>query len=186
MSELQRIKEAVARQNFVVLDTETTGLKFAEVIEIAIIDHLGNTLMDQRIKPFAGIPADATRVHGITEDDVKNCYTFNQVVDRIKTFLTGKDVIVYNANYDRHILHSSAEHAGIPKIEWKSFSNWICAMNAFSPIYGEWNSYHGNYKWQKLTTASSFYKVKVENAHSALGDCLMTLGVVKAMAGDPQ
>jgi DNA polymerase III subunit epsilon len=182
MNELDQIKQAVKNQNFVILDTETTGLYDGEIVEIAIIDHLGDTLMDQRIKPHKGIPADAQRIHGISMADVKDCPHFDDVVSDIKRHLDGKDVIVYNAIYDRKMLHFSAEHAGIEKIDWKSFSNWICAMNAFSPIYGEWNNYHGNYKWQKLSTAAKYYGVSVQNAHSALGDCLMTLGIVMEMA----
>ena len=182
--ELSQIKSAYAKQNFVILDTEITGLHDGEVIEIAIVDHLGNTLMNQRIKPHNGIPADSYAIHGISEDDVNDCPYFEDVVTLIKGHLAGKDVIVYNATYDRKMLHRSAEHAGIPKINWKSFSNWICAMEAFSPIFGEWNSKYGNFRWQKLTTASDYYKVKIENAHSALGDCLMTLGVVQGMVND--
>jgi len=181
MNEINQIKQAVKNENFVILDTETTGLHDGEIVEIAIIDHLGNTLMDQRIKPHDGIPPEAQRVHGISEADVMDCPHFEDVVFTIIGHLTGKDVIVYNAVYDRKMLHCSAEHAGIEKIDWKTFSNWICAMNAFSPIYGEWNSYYGNYRWQRLSTAASYYGITVQNAHSALGDCLMTLGIVLAM-----
>jgi DNA polymerase III subunit epsilon len=182
MSTLQDIQSVVDKQNFVILDTETTGLHDGEIVEIAIIDHLGNTLMDQRIKPYLGIPRDAYRVHGISEDDVKDCPTLNDVIVSIKGHLAGKDVIVYNANYDYNILKRAVFHAGIPEIDWDSFCTWHCAMLAFSPIYGDWNDYHGNYRWQKLTTAASYYGVKVKNAHAALGDCLMTLGVVNSMA----
>lgn len=182
MSHFEKIKEAVKSGNFVILDTETTGLKFAEVLEIAIIDPQGNTLMNQRVKPYGNIEPGAIDVHGITLDDVKNEPRFNSVAGYIQTIITGKDVIVYNAKYDRHILHSSAEHAEMEKIDWKSFSTWICAMEAFSPIYGDWSTYHGNYKWKSLEVASRYYNVPVNNAHTALGDCLMTLGVVNAMA----
>jgi DNA polymerase-3 subunit epsilon len=182
-NDLDRIKQAVSNENFVILDTETTGLHDGEIIEIAIIDHLGNTLMNQRIKPHKGIPSESYAVHGISEDDVKDCPHFEDVVTLIKGHLAGKDVIVYNATYDRKMLHRSAEHAGIEKINWKAFSNWMCAMEAFSPIYGAWNQKYGNYRWQKLSTAAAYYEIAVENAHSALGDCLMTLVIVKAMAG---
>ncbi len=180
-SEIDQLKEAVAAQNYVILDTETTGLHDGEIIEIAIIDNYGKTLMDQRIKPYGIVPVQATAVHGIKLEDLEAEPFFDDVVLQIKGHLAGKDVIVYNATYDRKMLHKSAEYAHIDRINWKSFSNWICAMNAFSPIYGEWNDYHQNYRWQKLTTAAAHYSVEVENAHSALGDCLMTYGVVQKM-----
>jgi DNA polymerase-3 subunit epsilon len=181
MNDLSTIIKAVAHQNFVVLDTETTGLHDGEIIEIAIVDHQGEVLMDQRIKPVRGIPAQATAIHGITLEHLTDCPTFVEVVERIKEHLTGKDVIVYNAIYDRKMLHQSAEKAGLEKVDWKSFSNWICAMSAFAPIFGERKGYR-TYKWKPLTTAARYYGGPVQDAHSALGDCLMTLGVVNAMA----
>lgn len=181
-SDLDMIKKAVASQNFVILDTETTGLHDGEIIEIAIVDHLGKVLMNQRIKPTCLIPSEATAIHGIRNEDVEDCPGFDQLVTLIKGHLAGKDVIVYNATYDRKMLHRSAEYAGVEKINWKSFSNWMCAMLAFAPIYGDWNEYHGNFKWKPLTLAAEYYDVQVQDAHSALGDCLMTLGVVNAMA----
>ncbi len=183
-TEYQCLTEAVENKNYVVLDTETIGLYDGEIIEIAIIDHNGNTLMDQRIQPHNEIPQESSDVHGIYHEDVVDCPFFEDVVVQIKGNLAGKDVVVYNAKYDRKMLHKSAEHAGIERINWKSFSNWICAMETFSPIYGEWNDYHQNYRWQKLTTAAAYYGVEVENAHTALGDCLMTLGVVQNMVKD--
>lgn len=182
MTSLEMIKDVVNRKNFVVLDTETTGLYNAECVEIAIIDHEGNTLLNQRIKPYAGIPSAASNVHGIYIEDLEDCPTFDQVAEQITKHLLNKDVVVYNASYDKGILYSSAKHAKMERVQWSIIADWYCAMEAFSPIYGEWNDYHHNYKWQKLTTAARFYNVNVENAHAALGDCLMTLGVIKAMA----
>lgn len=181
-SDFERIKEAVAAKNFVVLDTETTGLGYTdEIIEIAIIDHNGKVLMDNRIEPSKPIPADAIAIHGITNEDVAGCPRFSDLLTLIKGHLAGKDVIVYNANYDRKLLHQSAEQAGLEKTNWKAFSNWSCAMLAFAPIFGEWNDYRGNYKWQRLSTAAGYYNIEVNAAHSALGDCLMTLAVINAM-----
>jgi DNA polymerase-3 subunit epsilon len=37
---------------------------------------------------------------------------------------------------------------------------------------GEWNDYHGSFRWQKL----------VGGDHSALGDCLATLETIRKMA----
>lgn len=51
-----------------------------------------------------------------------------------------------------------------------------------SEFYGDWNDYHQSYRWQKLAFAASHMGVEVDNEHDALGDTLMTLGVVKAMA----
>ncbi len=66
-------------------------------------------------------------------------------------------------------------------IQWRSVANWHCAMETFAEIYGEWNDYRGNYKWQRLSTACAYYKIPVVGAHGALADCQMTLKMCEAM-----
>lgn len=174
--------EVARRGDYLVLDTETTGLRDAEICQIAIIDDKGQSLLDTLVKTTRPIPTDAQAIHGISTAMVQSAPTFAELLPTIKSILTDCDVIVYNAVYDRGMLHQSAEKAGIAKVEWKEIARWWCAMEAFAPIYGDWNHRHGNYKWQTLSTAARYYQVNVENAHTAIGDCLMTLGVVKAMA----
>lgn len=181
MSHFQELKEVVNRQNFVILDTETTGLHDGEICQLAIINPHGDVLLNTLIKPCKGIPMDAARIHGIQEVDVTDAPSWAQVVPTVKLLLQGKDVITYNAVYDRKMFHRSAEHAGMEKIDWKTLNPWYCAMEAFAEFYGEWNDYHQSYKWQRLAVAARHCGVSVLNAHSALGDCLMTLGVINYM-----
>ena len=61
------------KSDFVILDTETTGLnERAEIVELSIIDKNGNTLFDRLIKPKGHIPRDAEQIHGISNADVEN------------------------------------------------------------------------------------------------------------------
>lgn len=180
---LQDFKAMIKRGGYVVLDTETTGLgNGAEICQIAVIDDNGETLLDTLIKTASPIPEDATRIHGITDAMVQNAPAWADVLPELQQLLTGVNVVVYNAKYDRGMLHKTNEAHNLPKTDWKTFSNWYCAMEAFAEVYGDWNSYHGSYRWKRLSDAARYYRLPVENAHNALGDCLMTLGVVKAMA----
>ncbi len=184
MTTLKNFCDAIAGEEFLVLDTETTGLDDGEIVQIAIVHSSGQTLLDTLVKPAKLIPADATRIHGITEDMVKNAPTWPELTENLKALLDGKNVVIYNAVYDRKMMHKSQERHGLDKIEWKEIATFHCAMEAFAEFYGDWNEYRGNYRWQKLVTAARHFGVKVENAHNALGDCLMTLGVVNAMLKD--
>jgi DNA polymerase-3 subunit epsilon len=47
-------------------------------------------------------------------------------------------------------------------------------MHWYAQFVGDWNEYHGNYKWQRLPGGD----------HSALGDCRATLAVLKEMAAE--
>lgn len=182
---LNELLTVISRENFVVLDTETTGLNEGEVCQIAIIDNLGHTLLDTLVRPMNPIPIDAIRIHGITNERVIDAPGWRLVAPTVQTLITGKDVITYNATYDRRMMHQAAEAANMEKIDWKTLSHWSCAMLAFAEFYGDWNDYHQNYRWQRLSVAAAHCGIEVIDAHRALGDCIMTLGVVRYMQAHP-
>lgn len=58
-------------RNCVILDVETTGLdKYAEIVEISIIDEQGHILLNTLVKPLEPIPDDVIAIHGITNEMV--------------------------------------------------------------------------------------------------------------------
>jgi len=181
MSELQAFLDMLKQDNYVVLDTETTGLDRGEIVQIGIVESTGDVLFDVLVKPVNPIPRDATAIHGITNEMVADSPSFALLVPSIRDALVGRNVVVYNAVYDRKMLHQSAEAAGIAKTNWKEISRWWCAMESFAEIYGDWNDYRQSYRWQKLSTACQYYRIPVQNAHTALADAQMTLEVCKRM-----
>ncbi|MCU0463228.1 MAG: 3'-5' exonuclease [Anaerolineae bacterium] len=178
--------DLVIRGGYVVLDTETTGIgQDAEIVQIAVIDSSGQTLLDTLVRPVRTIPADASRIHGITDAMVADAPTFPALMPKLIELLTGQDIIVYNATFDRRMFHTSAEACGLPKTEWKTLARWHCAMEFYAELWGEWNEWHQSYRWQKLTAAIYQQGIEIDvRAHSALGDCLMTLALIKKLAAD--
>jgi DNA polymerase-3 subunit epsilon len=169
--------------DFVVMDTETTGLgDDAEICQIAIIDSTGNVVLDTLVKPQKPIPTSATAIHHISNEMVKDAPIWLNVNEKVWQALHGKTVIVYNADYDfRLIAQSEKACEPLATSDWHTIKR-ECAMLKFAEIYGDWNDYHGNYRWQKLDKAARYYDLPVNAAHTALGDCLMTLAICKAMA----
>ncbi|MCI0558107.1 MAG: 3'-5' exonuclease [Nitrososphaera sp.] len=178
---MQNFLEMAARREFLVLDTETTGLYQGEIVEIAIINAHGEELLESYIRPVNGIPEDASKIHGITLETVASAPTWCDVVDEIKDVIAGKDLCVYNAVYDRRMMFLSAEAHGLAKIEWNEVARWHCVMLSYAEFYGEWNSYHNSYRWQSLSAAAQQCGIELKGAHSALGDCCLTLGVINYM-----
>lgn len=152
----------------VILDTETTGLECAEAIEIAIIDLDERVLLNQRVKPKGEITDGAYSVHQISAEMLAECPTWDQVYPRVSEVVKGKKVIAYNAEFDSRVLSYSGYLYELPELECK----WDCAMEAYARYYGEWNAYFGSFKWQRLEGGD----------HSALGDCLATLELIKRVA----
>lgn len=181
---LEAFKAMIRRGNYLVLDTETTGLERGEIVQVAVIDATGSVLLDTLVQPRGKIPADATRIHGIDSLTVAEAPSWALISPQLQELLAGHDVVIYNAVYDRKMMHQSAEAAGLPKVDWKSFTRFWCAMEAFAEVFGDWNDYRQSYRWKKLSDAAQYYQIAdVGPAHSALGDCLTTLFVVRRMAG---
>ncbi|MBN9479579.1 MAG: DNA polymerase III subunit epsilon [Bordetella sp.] len=95
----------------IVLDTETTGFdpktgdRLIEVgcIEIEDLLPTGRTF-HRLINPERLIPPDAIKVHGITDDKVKDAPRFHEVVDDLMDFIGEAPLIAHNANFDRNFI----------------------------------------------------------------------------------
>lgn len=185
MSDLKLLIDTIKRGNYVVLDTETTGLGWdAQIVQIAVIDPQGQVLLDTFVHPTCPIPPDATAVHGITDDMVSAAPYWDAVYDQLCEAVQGKDVIIYNADYDTRLIdQTNGAHTERLGGDFMFFSpemnSVVCAMLAYAEHYGDYDHYHGNYRWQRLATAVRQCKLNVDGAHHALGDCRMTLAVCK-------
>ena len=51
-----------------------------------------------RINPEMPIPEQSSRVHGIYDDDVKDCPTFKEVAKSLAKFMEGCDLAGFNSN----------------------------------------------------------------------------------------
>jgi DNA polymerase III epsilon subunit family exonuclease len=181
MTPQQQAQQCLNR-NCLVLDTETTGLDDkAEIIEIAVIDATGKVLLNTLVKPSKPVPAEATAIHGITDEMVKDAPTWPEVNPQLCSLISGKTIAIYNAEYDLRLLEQTDRIWKVtPKISVTP--QIVCAMHEYAEFYGQ-KSDRGSYKWQKLTAAAEQQGVIIEGTpHRALSDCLTTLGVIKAMA----
>lgn len=172
------------------LDTETSGLdKTAEIVEIGIIDMNGKPLLETLIKPHSPIPKEATNIHGITNDMVKDAPYWSEIHDKFCQIIKDRTLIIYNRSYDVRLIDQTIK-ANIDNqtledesLNWDKDQRTLCAMKLFAAYYGMWDDYREDWKWQKLTTAADYMRVKIEGkAHRAVADCLMTLGVMQGMA----
>jgi len=91
----------------VFLDTETTGL-FAEqgdrVIEIGCVELVNRKLTGNKlhlyVNPERDSHEDALRVHGISNDFLRDKPKFAQVADELLAFIQGSELIIHNAPFD--------------------------------------------------------------------------------------
>ena len=153
-----------------ILDTETTGLYDASVVQVAVLAPTGDVLLDTLVRPPIPIPADATRIHHITDAMVADAPTFAEVYPRLAEVVNGKRLVIYNVAFDWPLLELECARANLPMLQPRSRS---CAMEWYAPYAGEWSDYHGEYRWQRLA-----------GDHSALGDCRAVLRLLQRVAAD--
>lgn len=178
-------RSMLSRENFVVLDTETTGLdRPAHICEIAILDMRGRPLVDTLVCIKGVMPPAAYNAHHISEAMLLNAPCWTEVKPRVLDAISGKDVITYNAIFDRKMLHLTDEAHGLEHTEYKALANWHCAMEWYAEIYGELNTYYGTYRWQKLQDAINQSGLKPFAAHRAMDDCEAVLRLVAFHTAD--
>lgn len=154
--------------NFVVLDTETTGLQNPEIIEIAVVSKYGSSMINTLVKNRKEVEPGAYGVHGISQDELNEAPDFYDIYPRLKNVLEQNLVIIYNSGFDVKALFNTCKSWGLPRIKLNS----ICVMHKYATYFGAWHSYYGNYAWQKLPNAS----------HRAYGDAKATYELIKMMA----
>jgi DNA polymerase-3 subunit epsilon len=155
------------KDNYVILDTETTGLYKAEVVQIGVINIKGEILLSSLIKPTISIPSEASNIHGIIDDRVTNAPNFPEIYFKIVEVLKDKIVLIYNAEFDTRIISYCCQLHNLKELNIES----DCIMEWYAQYYGDWSDYYNSYKSQPL-----------QGNHSAIGDCLAALKLIKEMA----
>jgi DNA polymerase III epsilon subunit-like protein len=101
--------DALADPATVVLDTKTTGLDSAYIVEIAVTDTAGNPLLNTRVNPQIPVPEDARAVHGIGDDMVASAPTFSNILTDLTQVLSGRRVVIYNDAFDISVLRNDLD-----------------------------------------------------------------------------
>ena len=172
------------------LDSETTGLDGqAELCDLAIIDAAGNILIDTLLRPTCPIPADATAIHGISNDDIAEAPNILQLWPTLAAILadTSRPIIAYNADFDRRLILQSAQAHGLEASATDAAlrTHLHCAMLLYAEHYGDWNDYRRSYRWQTLANACRQQQIQVTGLHRARADAEACRRLLLAIAGTP-
>lgn len=158
----------------VFFDLETTGISITHdrIVEISFVKVYPNGKEDvksRRINPGMPIPPQATAIHGITDEDVKDCPTFKQVARSLADQLEGCDLAGFNSSrFDVPMLAEEFLRAGV---------DFDMSKRKFVDVQ---IIFHRK-EQRTLEAAYAFYCNKqLENAHSAEADAIATYEVLKS------
>lgn len=176
---LARIRELLTDGGAVILDTETTGLKQAEVIEISIVNMAGEVLMDRLIRPRRmEMNPYAFRVHGITLDELADQPTLPELLDELSPILRGNLVLAWNASFDKLMIQRSLDVWGLEAIDF----NEQCAMRLYAALHGQ-----RSFGLQRAIESQGLQHLLEQHvSHRALGDANLVLELFRAVAVQPQ
>jgi len=158
----------------IVFDLETTGLDIAKdrIVEICIIKISPNgdeDMKTRRLNPTIHIAEEASKIHGIYDEDVKDCPTFREIAKNLAAYIDGCDFVGYNSiKFDIPLLAEEFLRAGVD-IDFRKHK-MIDVQNIFHKM-----------EQRTLVAAYKFYcKKDLEKAHSAEADTRATFEVLES------
>lgn len=162
------------KRPIVFFDLETTGTNISHdrIVEISLVKVMPDgteIVKTRRVNPEMPIPAEATAIHHITDEDVRNEPTFRQIAKSLAQIFTGCDIAGFNSNrFDIPLLDQEFQRADVDFDFGKA--RFIDVQTIFHKK-----------EPRNLTAAYSFYCGKnLKDAHSASADTMATYEVLKA------
>ncbi len=160
-----------------VFDLETTGINVSKdkIVEICILKVNPDASRESKtwlVNPETSIPKEASDVHGIFDEDVKDAPKFREIAPKIMEMISGSDLGGFNSNrFDVPLL---AEELLRAEIDFD--------LSKFKLIDAQ-TIFHKK-EPRNLSAAYQFYCGKtLENAHSAEADVMATFEVLDAQVG---
>lgn len=155
-------------------DIESTGLNIAfdRIVEISMVKVFPDGSTDvktRRINPTIPISKESYAIHGISDEDVKDCPTFKQIAKSLAAWMEGCDIAGYNSTkFDIPMLYEEFLRAGVD-FDFRK-RKLVDVQNIFHKM-----------EQRTLVAAYKFYCQKdLTKAHSAEADTLATYEVLKA------
>ncbi len=157
-----------------IFDLETTGIRAAtdRIVEICIVrvETDNKTIVKTyRINPGIPIPLDATLIHGISDEDIKDAPTFKEMAKELEELLKDCDLSGFNSNrFDIPLLVEEFLRADVD-FDLRD-RHFIDVQNIFHKM-----------EPRNLRAAYKFYcDEELIDAHSAEADTLATYEILKA------
>ncbi|WP_124640165.1 MULTISPECIES: 3'-5' exonuclease [Amniculibacterium] len=160
-----------------VFDLETTGTHVGKdrIVEICILKVNPDASRESKtwlVNPGMPIPAESSAVHGISDADVADAPSFQEIAPKIMEMIAGTDLAGFNSNrFDVPLLAEELLRAGL------DFD-----LSKFRLVDAQ-TIYHKK-EPRNLSAAYRFYCDKeLVNAHSAEADVMATFDILDAQVG---
>jgi DNA polymerase-3 subunit epsilon len=168
----------------VLFDTETTGLdpltgdRVIEFAGLELVNDLPTGVFFHRvIDPQRDIPADASRIHGMTNADVAGKPVFSDIAHELLEFLGDSPLVAHNAAFDFGFLDAEFLRAGLPRLDRSRMVDTLALAKARFP--GMPNSLDALCRRFEIDLSA-------RTTHNALLDCKLLAEVYVELTGGRQ
>ncbi len=168
--------EVTAPLAYATFDCETTGTNPTgdEIVSVAVVrlgaDGSETLRYSSLVRPAGPIPADATAVHGIADDDVAGAPSFGEVAGVLMRMLIGAVFTAHNVEFDLPMLQRAFAEVGI---RYHPVST-ACTLDAFRVLEPEAPDH-------RLESLCTRHGIVLDEAHDALADALATAGLLRVL-----
>jgi len=166
----------VLMRNYIILDTETTGLDpvACDLLEICALRVINDEAVDNcsvLVKPRKPIPMRATSINGITNDMVASAEQLSPALDKIRKYIGSNIIVGHNIGFDMSFINQNTQQfLGLRCIDTKVLAKIIL---------GE--QFVGGFSQANL---ESYYKIDNHSKHRAFGDCMALYHIINALKND--
>lgn len=174
-------EKRLAEVPLVIVDTETTGLSPAfghRVVEVGAVRLEGWRevgRLNRLVNPGRPIDPGASRVNGISDDDVADAPPFADVAAPLRELMEGAVIVAHNARFDASFLEVEFAVAARSRSGFDAAvpNPWLCTLQLARNCF-----YFGR---NSLGAIAARLDIPVGRAHRALNDVYVTAEILKRM-----
>lgn len=165
------LQTELADLDYVVVDTETTGLQLSQGDKVISITGIrirrgrvqNADIFNTLVNPGRSIPPESVEIHHIEDHMVAGAPTMNEVYPQFVEYVGDSILVAHNAAFDKKCLDMAADAAGLPRMDNPVLDTLFLSYTLHQEVEGH-----------SLEAIAERMGVAIEGRHTSLGDARAT------------
>ncbi|HEY6009084.1 MAG TPA: exonuclease domain-containing protein, partial [Geobacteraceae bacterium] len=165
------LQAELANLDYVVVDTETTGLQLSQGDKVISITGIrirrgrvqNADIFNTLVNPVRPIPPESVEIHHIEDHMVAGAPTMDEVYPQFVEYVGDSILVAHNAAFDKKCLDMAADAAGLPRIDNPILDTLFLSYTLHQEVEGH-----------SLEAIAERMGITIEGRHTSLGDARAT------------